>query len=84
MTKQIKERFDALSDAIIAIIMTILVLEIKIPSSSKELPSFAYAIGLFLISFVIVFNFWYRRTQIVLMIHCHIKLSYKMSLLICY
>ncbi|MGT2845382.1 TMEM175 family protein [Streptococcus hongkongensis] len=62
--KHIISRFDALSDAIIAIVMTILVLEIKIPASIHQLPNFAYAVGTFLISFLIVFNFWYRRTQV--------------------
>ena len=36
--KLLKDRFDTLSDAIIAIVMTILVLEISIPSSMKGLP----------------------------------------------
>lgn len=55
--KKLKERFDTLSDAIIAIIMTILVLEIKIPSSMQELPHLAQAVGLFFVSFVIIINF---------------------------
>ena len=53
MTSKLKERFDALSDAIIAIVMTILVLEIKLPTSMDGLPHFAYTVGLFLISFLI-------------------------------
>ncbi|MGT2933674.1 TMEM175 family protein [Streptococcus catagoni] len=65
MTHNIIKRFDALSDAIVAILMTILVLEIKIPSSQVGLPAFAYAVGTFLISFLIVFNFWYRPTQVI-------------------
>lgn len=65
MTHAIVKRFDTLSDGIIAIIMTILVLEIKLPTGLADLPSFAYAIGTFLISFIIVFNFWFRRTQVV-------------------
>ncbi|WP_231700365.1 TMEM175 family protein [Streptococcus halichoeri] len=65
MTHAIVKRFDTLSDGIIAIIMTILVLEIKLPIGLADLPSFAYAIGTFLISFIIVFNFWFRRTQVV-------------------
>lgn len=62
--KKLKERFDTLSDAIIAIIMTILVLEIKIPENMVQLPQLAEAIGLFLVSFIIVTNFWYHRMQI--------------------
>lgn len=36
--KVLKERFDTLSDAIIAIIMTVLVLEIHIPETVNQLP----------------------------------------------
>ncbi|SER14810.1 TMEM175 family protein [Streptococcus gallolyticus] len=61
--KQLKERFDALSDAIIAIVMTILVLEIAVPATTKELPYLLKEITLFLVSFVIIINFWYRRFQ---------------------
>lgn len=39
--KLLKERFDTLSDAIIAIIMTVLVLEIQIPNSIEQLPQLA-------------------------------------------
>ena len=57
MTK-LKERFDTLSDAIIAIMMTILVLEITVPHNTTEL------IGLFIISFIILIDFWYQRTNL--------------------
>ena len=46
--KVLKERFDTLSDAIIAIIMTVLVLEIQIPETVNQLPQLAEAVGLFL------------------------------------
>lgn len=55
--KVLKERFDTLSDAIIAIIMTVLVLEIHIPETVNQLPQLAEAVGLFLVSFVILMNF---------------------------
>lgn len=58
-----KERFDALSDAILAIAMTILVLEIKAPVSASGMEEFIKSIGLFIISFFVIFNFWYERTQ---------------------
>lgn len=61
--KQLKERFDALSDAIVAIVMTILVLEIAVPATTKELPYLLEEIALFLVSFVIIINFWYRHFQ---------------------
>ena len=50
MTK-LKERFDTLSDAIIAIIMTILVLEITVPHNTTELIGLFEEICLFIISF---------------------------------
>ena len=62
--KVLKERFDTLSDAIIAIIMTVLVLEIHIPETVNQLPQLAEAVGLFLVSFVILMNFWFHRLEI--------------------
>ncbi|WP_018164773.1 TMEM175 family protein [Streptococcus henryi] len=64
--KKLLERFDILSDAIIAIIMTILVLEIEAPTNSTELFNFFKEISLFLVSFMLLINIWYRRTKIVL------------------
>ena len=62
--KLLKERFDTLSDAIIAIIMTILVLEIQIPNSIEQLPQLAESVGLFFVSFIIVINFWFHRLEL--------------------
>ena len=62
--KVLKERFDTLSDVIIAIIMTVLVLEIHIPETVNQLPQLAEAVGLFLVSFVILMNFWFHRLEI--------------------
>lgn len=64
--KKLLERFDILSGAIIAIIMTILVLEIEAPTKSTELFNFLKEISLFLVSFMLLINIWYRRTKIVL------------------
>ncbi|MBM7636017.1 TMEM175 family protein [Streptococcus saliviloxodontae] len=63
--KKIIERFDVLSDAIIAIVMTILVLEIKAPTTSEQLPDFIKEVSLYLISFVLLSNIWYRRAKII-------------------
>ncbi|MCB7267679.1 DUF1211 domain-containing protein, partial [Erysipelatoclostridium ramosum] len=63
MTK-LKERFDTLSDAIIAIIMTILVLEITVPHNTTELIGLFEEISLFIISFIILIDFWYQRTNL--------------------
>lgn len=58
-----KGRVEALSDGIFAIIMTILVLEVPIPSDfqSKELFSFVSSILIFGISFLILGNFWRKH-----------------------
>ena len=61
--KVLKERFDTLSDAIIAIAMTILVLEIGVPATQAGLPDLLEEIGLFLVSFFMIINFWYRRLR---------------------
>ena len=61
--QKFKERFDALSDAILAITMTILVLEIKAPATAAGMEEFIKSIGLFIISFFVIFNLWYERTQ---------------------
>lgn len=87
--KVLKERFDTLSDAIIAIIMTVLVLEIHIPETVNQLPQLAEAVGLFLVSFVILMNFWFHRLEIsylsdsgnltcfILDVACHAMLFYR-------
>lgn len=62
--KKMIERFDTLSDAIIAIVMTILVLEIQAPSTSGQMPDFIKEVSLFLISFILLINIWYRRTKL--------------------
>ncbi|MEX2804708.1 TMEM175 family protein [Streptococcus sp. H31] len=64
--KKIYERFDTLSDAIIAIIMTILVLGISAPETAEELPDFMKEVSLYLISFILLINVWYRRTKLTL------------------
>ncbi|MBM7641929.1 TMEM175 family protein [Streptococcus loxodontisalivarius] len=62
--KKMIERFDTLSDAIIAIVMTILVLEIQAPTTSEQMPDFIKEVSLFLISFILLINIWYRRTKL--------------------
>ncbi|MFC3927035.1 TMEM175 family protein [Streptococcus caprae] len=64
--KKLLDRFDVLSDAIIAIIMTILVLEISAPTKPEELLNFFKEISLFLVSFMLLVNIWYRRAKIII------------------
>lgn len=58
----IKERFAALSDAILAIAMTILIIEIKAPTSSSHLIELFADMGFFVVSFIFIANFWYEQT----------------------
>ena len=58
-----KGKLDALSDAIIAIAITVLVLEINTPTSMEGVWQFAKEIFLFAQSFVVIANFWFERSQ---------------------
>ena len=58
-----KGKLDALSDAIIAIAITVLVLEINTPTSMEGMWQFAKEIFLFAQSFVVIANFWFERSQ---------------------
>ena len=58
-----KGKLDALSDAIIAIAITVLVLEINTPTSMEGMWQFAREIFLFAQSFVVIANFWFERSQ---------------------
>ena len=57
-----KGKLDALSDAIIAIAITVLVLEINTPTSMEDMWQFAKEIFLFAQSFVVIANFWFERS----------------------
>lgn len=57
--KVFREHLDAFNDGVIAIIITIMVLEIPIPSFVSQLNNFAYKIAIYVVSFLIVANFWY-------------------------
>ncbi|MBQ8016938.1 MAG: DUF1211 domain-containing protein [Methanobrevibacter sp.] len=54
------ERFEALIDAILAIIITIIVLEIPLASTGswESLLELKYEFIIYAISFIVVFNFW--------------------------
>lgn len=58
-----KGKLDALSDAIIAIAITVLVIEINTPTSMDDMWQFAKEIFLFAQSFVVIANFWFERSQ---------------------
>lgn len=57
--KRLKEHLQALNDAVLAIVMTIIVLEIEPPAHMNEYGEFLKDIGVFLITFFILGEFWY-------------------------
>ena len=54
-----KSHLETFNDGVIAIIITIMVLELPIPSGPQEYKLFLSSIGLFFVSFFIVADFWY-------------------------
>ncbi|MHC9537490.1 TMEM175 family protein [Dellaglioa sp. BT-FLS60] len=60
---KIKERLDTLSDAIIAIIITIMVLEmpIEVKNGQINFTDLFQTIGIFIVSFCFVANIWYQH-----------------------
>ena len=59
-----KQHLETLNDGVIAIIITIMVLELPFPGAETGYTQFLSAIGLFLVSFFIVADFWYDHHRI--------------------
>lgn len=57
--RDLKEHLATFNDGVIAIIITVMVLEIPAPQSDAALPAFLKAIGNYAVSFFIVASFWY-------------------------
>ena len=70
------DRFEALIDAILAIIITIIVLEIPYPSSGSWQAIYAlrYEFLIYAVSFMVCFNFWNYNNNI---FHLVNKIDYK-------
>ena len=66
MQKKLKERLDVFSDAIIAIIITVMVLElpIKFIKGQVDIFSLMISIGIYAVSFCFVANLWYQHSVI--------------------
>lgn len=62
--KKMAEHLEVFSDAVIAIIITIMVLELPLPSSGAGLGHFLSAVVIFLISFIVIANFWMMHHDI--------------------
>lgn len=56
---KLSEHLQAFNDGVIAIIITIIVLDIKLPNSPKNYESFFGDIFIFLTAFLIIADFWY-------------------------
>ena len=59
-----KSHLETFNDGVIAIIITIMVLELPFPGGPGEYLHFLRSIGLFLVSFFIVADFWYDHHRI--------------------
>lgn len=59
-----KQHLETFNDGVIAILITIMVLELPVPGVSSGYLQFLKAVGLFLVSFFIVADFWYDHHRI--------------------
>lgn len=57
---KLAEHLNTFNDGVIAIIITIIVLEIAAPVKSADYPDFAKQIFIYLLSFFVVANFWFQ------------------------
>ena len=54
----------ALNDGVIAIFITVMMLEIPYPTSNQDYHTFLWSVAVFLISFFIIADFWYNNKRI--------------------
>lgn len=67
---EFKEHLDNLNDGVIAIILTVMVLEVPLPSQSGiSYRNFMGSIFIFLVSFFVVANFWYDLNRLLLVLN---------------
>lgn len=62
--QQLIEALKSINSGVIAIIMTIIVLEIKAPEAHYSYSIFVHEISIFIITFLLIANFWYDLHQI--------------------
>lgn len=63
-----KNHLDMLNDGVVAIILTVMVLEVPLPDHGHGYHDFLEAIFIFLVSFFVVGDFWYELNRILLML----------------
>lgn len=64
LRRELKGHLSTLNDGVIAIIITVMLLEIPYPASRAEYGAFAWAIAVFFISFFVVADFWYENKKV--------------------
>jgi uncharacterized membrane protein len=74
-----RERVGALIDAVYAIAMTILVLELPIPHSGEELSksigTLLFTLKDYVLTFILLFAFWYNQRRINELVEMHSRLT---------
>lgn len=64
LKKSMVGHLSTLNDGVIAIFITVMMLEIPFPTSREEYYSFAWSILVFFVSFFIIADFWYESKRI--------------------
>ncbi|WP_442774012.1 TMEM175 family protein [Lactococcus hircilactis] len=62
--QKLRNHIEAFADGIIAVIITIMLLEIPVPTGNQGYWEFLSSVGIFLVSFVVTANFWFNRHKI--------------------
>ena len=64
LKKSMVGHLSALNDGVVAIFITVMMLELPYPTSKEGIPVFLWSIGVFLVSFFIIAHFWYDNKRI--------------------
>ena len=62
--RQLKDHLSTLNDGVIAIIITVMLLEIPYPADRAQYGAFGWAIAAFFVSFFVVADFWYENKKV--------------------
>lgn len=64
LRSSLKGHISALNDGVVAIIITVMLLEVPFPTSPRSYGAFLWSILIFLVSFFVVADFWYENKRI--------------------
>ncbi|MDR0297559.1 MAG: TMEM175 family protein [Streptococcaceae bacterium] len=59
--QKLRNHIETFSDSVIAVIITIMLLEIPVPTGNAHYLQFLESVGIFLISFIVIANFWFNH-----------------------